>query len=301
MIVKDEQIMKLLFLIFIFCGSAFGSTYRLNGSDMIGHNYSITAVKGDTLSVIAYKHDVGIIELKRANPHIRRLKTGDVVVIPKQFILPPKKYRSGVVLNMAELRLYYFTKDKQYVFTYPVSMGRVGWRTPSATTKVIKMKEEPTWHVPPSIAEHHLERTGKALPKYILPGPDNPLGTRAMYLGLPKYLIHGTNKPSSIGQYVSSGCIRMYNHDVEELFKFVSVGEKVTIINHKVKVGIKGNDLYLEAQPKVKTNKPTTPLNFVDLEEEIYQMGGGRYYRINWDKVNKVINQNTGIPEKVSY
>ena len=293
--------MKYFLLILVLCSSVFASTYRFNGSDIIGQNYTVVASPGDTLSVLALKHDVGIIELKRANPTISRLKVGDVVIIPKQFILPPQEFRKGIVLNMAELRLYYFSPNGQFIFTYPVSMGRIGWRTPSASTTIVKLKEYPTWHVPESIAAHHLEKTGNELPESIPPGPDNPLGTRAIYLGLPKYLIHGTNAPSSIGQYVSSGCIRMYNQDVEQLFMFVKPGDPVTIINHRIKVGVKDNQLYLEAQPKVKTNNPTTPLNFVDVEEEIYQMGGGKVFFINWDRVKEIIKENSGIPEVISY
>lgn len=299
---RISTIFRVIFYCFALFGvSSFATTFMLDGSDLVGYNYTIVAKRGDTFSKIAVEHDIGIIELKRANPHIGRIRVDDTVIIPKQFILPPTEYRKGIVINMTELRLYRFSSDGNLVMTYPVSMGKVGWRTPSAETSIVNKKEYPTWYVPKSIKEHHLKLTGKELPDFIPPGPKNPLGTRAIYLGIRGYLIHGNNNPSSIGKYVSSGCIRMYNRDVEEVFETVEVGERVTIINHKFKIGVKNGVMYLEAQPKVETNRPSTPLNYIDIEEAIYQHGGGKTFRINWKKVKQVIKQSTGIPEKVSY
>lgn len=289
-----------LFLASLQC--AFAATYLLpEKGDIIGSNYTITAQKGDTMSSIAYRHDVGIIELEQANPGIYRPREDQRIVIPKQFILPPKEYRKGIVLSMSELRLYFFPKDSPFVMTYPVAMGREGWRTPTTKTYVIKKAADPTWYVPESIAEHHFESTGIKLPDEIGPGPDNPLGPFAIYLGTRGILIHGTNNQSKVGQYVSSGCIRMYNTDVAQLYKLVNKGTHVTIINHQYKLGSNGKDLYLEVHKKVKLNAPISPLNSVNLNELIYQHGGGKRIKINWDQVNKMVKKPTGLPEKISY
>lgn len=278
------------------------ATYLLpENGDVIGSNYTVTARSGDTMSNLAYRHDVGILELEQANPGVYRLKEDQQVVIPKQFILPPKKYRKGIVLSMSELRLYFFPKDSPFVMTYPVAMGREGWRTPTTKTYVVKKAADPTWYVPKSIAENHYESTGIRLPDKVLAGPENPLGPFAIYLGARSILIHGTNNQSKVGQYASSGCIRMYNTDVQELYKLVSKGTPVTIINHQYKLGQNGMDLFLEVHKKVKLNSPVSPLNSVNLNELIYQNGGGKTVRINWDKVNKMVKRPSGLPEKISY
>lgn len=278
------------------------ATYLLpDKGDIIGSNYTVKARSGDTMSKLAYRHDVGILELEQANPGTYRLKEDQLVVIPKQFILPPKKYRKGIVLSMSELRLYFFPKDSPFVMTYPVAMGREGWRTPTTKTYIVKKAADPTWYVPKSIAEHHLESTGIALPDQIGPGPENPLGPFAIYLGARSILIHGTNNQSKVGQFASSGCIRMYNTDVQELYKLVSKGMPVTIINHQYKLGSNGRDLYLEVHKKVQLNSPVSPLNSINLNELIYQHGGGKDLRINWEQVNKMVKKPSGLPEKISY
>lgn len=290
------------FLIIMLLQPILAATYLLpKDGDVIGSNYTITAKEGDTMSSIAYRHDIGIRELEQANPGIYRLKVDQKLTIPKQFILPPKKYRRGIVLSMSELRLYYFPKDSPFVMTYPVAMGRVGWRTPTMRTSVVKKTADPTWHVPKSIAEHHYEATGIHLPETIGPGPDNPLGPFAIYLGAKSILIHGTNAQSKVGQFVSSGCIRMYNSDVQELYKLVKIGTRVTIINHQFKLGKLGNNLYLEVHKKVDINSPISPLNTINLNEMIYQYGGGKNIRINWNRVNAAVNKPSGLPEKISY
>lgn len=289
-------------LLFTMIGYTNAATYLLpENGDMVGSNYTITARAGDTMSSLAYRHDIGILELEQANPGVYRLKEDQRVVIPKQFILPPKKYRKGIVLSMSELRLYYFPKDSPFVMTYPVAMGREGWRTPTTKTYVVKKAADPTWYVPKSISEHHFESTGIRLPDKIGPGPENPLGPFAIYLGARSILIHGTNNQSKVGQYVSSGCIRMYNTDVGQLYTLVEKGIPVTIINHQYKLGSDGRNLFLEVHKKVKLNSPVSPLNSVNLNELIYQHGGGKNIRINWDKVNQMVKKPTGLPEKISY
>lgn len=163
------------------------------GDDIIGQNYTITVQIKDSLTAIREKHDVSYEELIEANPAINfyKLKVGQKVIIPKQFILP--KFRRGIVINIPELRLYYFTPDGKNVYTFPIGLGREGWRTPIAAAQVVSKNEDPVWYVPKSIRDYVLNKTGEELPTSVPPGPKNPLGKYALYLSLNGYLIHGTN------------------------------------------------------------------------------------------------------------
>ena len=271
--------MKLYNILFIFCLSMlltacmtthdtvsgheahamYNSTYPLSqNTDIIGRTRTITVKRGDTLTNIAGRYGVGMQEMVDANSSVtdktRQLTVGEQLIVPTQYILPPKKYREGIVINVAEMRLYYFSLDGRYVSTYPVSLGREGWRTPLGSTYVYRKQPNPTWNVPESIRKYYADK-GEVLPKQVPPGPDNPLGHYAIYLGMQGYLIHGTNAPWNIGKYVSSGCIRMRNHDVEELYYQVNKGTPVHIIYEPHKAGWANGKLYLESHTPVTDNE----------------------------------------------
>ena len=108
--------------------------------------------------------------------------------------------RFGIVINLGEQRLYYYPRPGE-VLTYPIGVSRDGYETPLGTTHVTRKKENPTWWPTRSAREED-----PTLDKVVPPGPDNPLGTHALYLGWPAYLIHGTNEPFGIGRRVSRGC-----------------------------------------------------------------------------------------------
>lgn len=265
---------RLFFTIPFFISSCFAAVYDIPmHSDVVGHVVTVHSGKGDRLATIAKDYEIGILEMQRANPtrsHKKRLKAGTSVVIPSQYVLPPKMFRDGIVINMTELRLYYFPKGKHIVYTYPVAMGRSGWRTPTKTTFVKSKTKSPTWHVPDSIRIHALDTTGRILPETIPPGPKNPLGKYAIYLKERGILIHGTNNPSSIGQLVSSGCIRMFNSNVKELYHMVQKNTPVHIIHHANKVGInaKGHVL-LESHPPVHAIDTNKPHDYLNLDEKL--------------------------------
>lgn len=202
------------------------------GSNVVGEMKVVTARQGDTLNRIAMRHGVGYNEIKRANRQLRRkkLRAGTEVVVPTAYRLPNAS-RKGIVINLAEMRLYYFP-NASTVVTYPVAVGKSGWATPQGYTRITQKKRNPTWTPPKSIIKEAAKK-GKKLKKVYPAGPNNPLGTRAMRLGLPGILIHGTNKPWTIGQRRSHGCIRMRKRDVESLFNMVHVGTPVKIINKK--------------------------------------------------------------------
>lgn len=210
---------------------SFALTYELpNQGNIIGEVQEIEAKPGDTLVSLAEKYGIGIGHLIQANPHLKnqKLKSGTLVVIPSRFILPDMP-REGVVLNLADMRLFYYHPDKNWVSTYPVGVGRQGWATPLGSTAIISKKKNPSWHPPDSI-RREAENKGTTLPTVVPPGPHNPLGQYALYLGLTGILMHGTNQPSSIGSRSSHGCIRMFAADIEELFSLIPIGTTVKII-----------------------------------------------------------------------
>lgn len=225
----------------------------LPGSDIVGAVQTATVQYGENFSEIGQKFDVGYHELCEANPNINpeHPDAGTAIIIPTQYILPPGS-RRGIVINLAELRLYYFHNGQALVTTHPISIGRREWETPLGGGRIIEKVKNPTWHPPASIRAWY-EAHNKDLPAYIPPGPDNPLGKFALKLSIPGYLIHGTNNVTAgIGVRSSSGCIRMLPVDIESLFYKVSVGDPIRIIHKPYKIGRYKNRVYAE------THEPLT-------------------------------------------
>lgn len=276
------------------------ATYPMppKGNDVIGHLMTVRAESGETLNDIGDKYGIGFHEMQEANPSLSQneLYGGEEVIIPTAFVLP--KYRKGIVINLAECRLYYFTKDGKSVLTYPVGLGRKGWRTPTTSTTVIRKSTNPSWTVPSSIHSYVYEQTGKWLPNIVPPGPENPLGPYAMYLGTNGYLIHGTNQPWSIGKLISAGCIRLYNDDVAELYKHVTTGTPVRVIHQPYKAGWNNGRLFLEAHVPVALSEPPSELNMISAERSILDATHNGT-DIAWDSVRQIVEQQNGIPEPI--
>ncbi|HEY8510095.1 MAG TPA: L,D-transpeptidase family protein, partial [Steroidobacteraceae bacterium] len=220
------------------------TTYEIDpeGPPVFGSIEQIQARYEDTLPDLARFYSLGYEEIIRANPGLDPWLPGEgaIVTLPGRRILPPGP-REGIVVNLPEHRLYYYPKRKkgepQKVLTYPVSIGKMDWRTPLGETRIVGKQKNPTWFPPESVRKEHAAR-GERLPRAVGPGPDNPLGEYAMRLGISpgSYLIHGTNNPIAVGMAVTHGCIRMYPEDIRELFPLVPVGTKVWLINEPVKV-----------------------------------------------------------------
>ena len=230
------------------------------GQDVIGALTTIQARADDTLLDIARRHGLGYEDIVRANPKVDTWLPGEgtEVVLPTRFVLPPGP-RSGVVLNLAEYRLYYYPKpdgdEPALVMTYPISIGRMDWATPLGRTRVVAKARNPAWYVPESILKEH-EEAGDPLPRIVPPGPKNPLGTRAMRLGIPGYLIHGTNRPAGVGMRVTHGCIRMFPEDIDFLFDEIAVDTPVRIINEPVKIGWDGDAIVMEVHRTLESAPP---------------------------------------------
>jgi len=223
--------------------------------DVIGQMSTITASSNDTLLDIARRYDLGQNEILLANPSVDRWLPEDnaVVVLPNRFILPNVEERTGMVLNLPEMRLYYFPEpeagETPIVITHPISVGRMDWETPLGKTSIITKKKDPDWRPPQSLKDEAIAEGNEPLPDIVLAGPDNPLGRYAMRLGIPGYLIHSTNKPYGVGMRVTHGCLRMYPEDIERLFEDIPVGTPVHIVNQPIKLGWLAGSLFVELHP----------------------------------------------------
>lgn len=239
---------------------ALATTYDLPVKDsrIVGNLQYHMVKKGESMAQIAKQYDVGFLALMAANKGVDPFlpKAGYVLTIPSQIILPDVDYQ-GVVINLAELRLYYFEPNQHTVSVFPVGIGRIGRDTPVMKTAISQKRAHPTWTPPQSIRAEY-EKKGKTLPAVVPAGPDNPLGNYALRLayGDGTYLIHGTNKNFGIGLRVSSGCIRMEPKNIKWLFNQVHTGTKVRVINDPVKVSLEpDHHVYLEAhEPLTRSN-----------------------------------------------
>ena len=226
--------------------------FRIDADDdVVGYVQRVLVGKDDTLPDIARRFDVGYEEMVTANPGIDAWIPGEgrEVVVPTQFVLPAAPHE-GVVVNVAEMRIFYYPPHKkgeaQAVYTYPIGIGKVGWNTPEGTTKIIGRQKDPVWIVPKSVRDEHA-KDGDILPAKVAAGPDNPLGQYEFRLQWPSYLIHGTNKPYGVGMRSSHGCMRLYPEDIAMFFDLIPIGTKVTVVNQPYMFGWRDGILYLQA------------------------------------------------------
>ena len=297
-----KPISSLLLVLVPFAGSGALELSIDPGSGVVGTTQVITAKYEDTFVKLARQYNLGFEELKQANPDVDPWLPGEgtQLVLPTQFVLPSAP-RQGVVINLPELRLYYYPEnDPGRVITHPVSIGRMEWQTPLGRAQIVAKAEKPAWYPPESIrAEHAAD--GRPLPRVVPPGPDNPLGDYAMRLSIPGYLIHGTNKPSGLGMRVTHGCIRMFPEDIEGLFGIVPIGTPVHIVNQPFKLAWSANGYYLEAHPPLEEENvdgawAMTQLTraFVAATEE------GQGSSFDWGLAELAVEKLRGVPEFVS-
>ncbi|WP_210399135.1 L,D-transpeptidase family protein [Steroidobacter denitrificans] len=271
----------------------------------------ITHVQGeDTLSDIARRFNLGYEEIVRANPGVDPWLPGEgrAIVLPTQFVLP-KAPREGVVINLAQLRAYYYPRRRkdevlQTVITHPIGIGKVGWSTPLGTTKVTLKQRNPIWIPPASVRKEHA-KAGDPLPARVLPGPDNPLGAHKLTLGWPSYLMHGTNKPYGVGMRSSHGCIRFYPEDIAQLFEAIPVGTKVTVVNQPFVFGWHGDALYAQAFPILEDDGRKHPNEASVLMNAAITDGMWKKIKeygavVNLARVDEVVEQARGIALPVS-
>ena len=220
------------------------------GSRMVGQNaVHVVEDNGGSLEAIAKKYNVGFLALLQANPGVDPYvpRPGSVLTIPLQTLLPDAP-REGIVINLAELRLYYYQPGTNSVTVYPIGIGQLGGDTltPTMVTTISDKRANPTW-TPTANIRARYKANGIDLPAVVPAGPDNPMGHHAIRLAAygGVYLLHGTNADFGIGMRVSSGCIRLRDGDIETLFRQVTPGTKVNIINTPIKASVEPNGVRL--------------------------------------------------------
>jgi L,D-transpeptidase ErfK/SrfK len=221
--------------------------------DVVGELTTMTTTYEDTFAAIGNDKSLGYLELVKANPEVDPWLPGEGtrITLPGQYILPDAD-REGIVINLAEYRMYYYSGGSVQV--YPVGVGSEDNPSPLTDAKVTMRLESPAWYPPASVRAEY-EANNEYLPRMIPPGPDNPLGSFALVLSAEGYLIHGTNKQFGIGMAVSHGCFRMYNEDIERFVYMVDKGTSVQIVNQPVKIGLDGREVWLEVhRPDEKLN-----------------------------------------------
>ncbi|MGB5606439.1 MAG: L,D-transpeptidase family protein [Gammaproteobacteria bacterium] len=272
--------------------------------DVVGRPMYAPAHPHETLLDVARRFDLGQNEILHANPGVDRWipQEGSVVSIPGQYILPDAE-RSGLVLNLPEMRLYYFPKPARgaapVVITHPISVGRMDWETPLGRTTIIAKQRDPAWHPPKSLKDEAAV-DGVILPDVVPAGPDNPLGRFALRLGVPGYLIHSTNKPYGVGMRVTHGCIRMYPEDIETLFDAIPVGTPVQIVNQPVKLGWFADMLYMEIHPALEEHTDNPGNDLQTAFNMIAEFTRDRPVTINARAVRIAVQEQNGIPLPIS-
>ncbi|EME8858188.1 MULTISPECIES: L,D-transpeptidase LdtE [Enterobacter] len=273
------------------------------GSRLIGQNQTYTIQEGDNkLQAIARRFNTAAQLILETNNTIAPVNPapGTVITIPSQMLLPDTP-REGIVVNLAELRLYYFPPGENIVQVFPLGIGQLGLETPVTTTRVSQKIPNPTWTPTAGIRARSLAQ-GIKLPPVVPAGPNNPLGRFALRLGVGngEYLIHGTSAPDSVGLRVSSGCMRMNAPDIKALFGQVRVGTRVQIINEPVKFAVEPDGKrYIEVhRPLAQVegeNPQVAPISHSeDFATFVSQSGSDKAL------IDKALSRRAGIPVAVS-
>lgn len=272
--------------------------------DVVGGIQTTQTHAEDTLLDVARRYGLGYEDITLANPDVDPWLPGDgtTLTLPTRFILPGGP-REGLVVNVAELRLYYYPPpragQKPTVITHPISIGRMDWSTPIGMTRIAAKVHNPTWYPPRSVRDEHAAE-GQILPSAVPPGKDNPLGEYALKLDIPGYLIHGTNRPDGVGMRVTHGCIRMYPENIKSLTALVAVGTPVRIINEPYKIGWLDGRLFLEAHPPLEEDAAASDQDLTRLTELYVAATRTRPASINWYRTQKIFREAQGIPLSMS-
>jgi L,D-transpeptidase ErfK/SrfK len=256
---------------------------------------------GDTLPDVARRHDLGYTQLVAANRGVDPWVPGVTrLLLPSFYLLPDAPHR-GIVINLAEERLYFYLPGGRAVITFPVGIAVDGKTTPLGTTRILAKQARPTWFPPASI---HAERPW--LPAAIPPGPDDPLGAYALFLGWPGYLIHGTNKPDSVGRLVSHGCLHLYPEDIAELYRLVPVGTAVTVVDEPVKLQWVGAALFAEIHPSIaqdaalETGDAPPAAMPAGLRARVEAALGDHPATVDWPAVERAGSARNGVPVQIA-
>lgn len=281
--------------------AAVAQTFQLPPQDtsIIGDLEYVSSTPTETTPSLAHKYNLGQNAVIAANSGVVEngvLPDGEHLTVPTQFMLPPLA-RNGIIINLPEMRMYYFPKGSNTVMTFPIGIGKIGKTIPLANASITRKTVNPTWIPPEDIRAFNREQ-GIELPHAMGPGPDNPLGPYAIYLSLPTFLIHSTIFPESIGRRASFGCIRMNEDDIKEFFPIVTAGTPVTIVDMPNKVAWDNGSLYLEAHPPLEERSQLVTLNgVVDSIEKTLPHNQVTF--VDWQLVSYLAEQPDGLPHEI--
>jgi L,D-transpeptidase ErfK/SrfK len=270
---------------------------------VVGNSQTRKIGPNETFLDIGREYDVGYNELIAANPHIDPWvpDLGTELIVPSEWVLPKGDFE-GLVLNIPEMRLYYYVPSPReggkssMVITYPVGLGRQEWQTPQGGFRIRGKTRNPAWVIPESIKVERLR--DKGLNDSVIPGgdPENPLGRYRIELTLPSYAIHGTNKMGGIGMQVSHGCVRMYPEDIAAFFPVVQIGSAGRFVYQPIKLGVRRGRVMVEVHEDIYG---VAPWPWLLAQELIDEMGLERY--VDTRKLEAAVEASSGIPTDVSY
>jgi L,D-transpeptidase ErfK/SrfK len=256
----------------------------------------------ETLHDIARAYDVGFVELRAANPGVDAWAPpeGFPLLIPNAHLLP---YDAGhrIVVNIADMRLYYFERDGGGVRSWPVGIGRDAHETPLGVLPVTERRKDPVWVPTPE-----MRAEAPNLPAAVPPGPNNPLGDYAIRVGWDGVNIHGTNKPDGVGRRLSRGCVRLYPEDIETLFELVELGDEVRIADEPAKFGWVDGELFMEVHPfgpdadEIEMGRPIDPEPLPYLDSYVAYAAGPELHRVDWTQVRLLERTRSGVPGQIS-
>lgn len=288
------------------CQSALAVTYPLppEGSRLVGSTLNITVPKDNHLPLEAFaaQYGQGLSNMLEANPGVDVFlpKSGSTLVVPQQLILP-NTVRQGIVVNVAEMRLYYYPPGSGTVEVLPIGIGQAGRETPRNWVTTVERKQEaPSW-TPTANTRREYAKRGENLPAFVPAGPDNPMGLYAIYIGR-LYAIHGTNANFGIGLRVSQGCIRLRNDDIKYLFDNVPVGTRVQIIDQSVKYTTEPDgSRWIEVHEPLSRNRAEyesdnkVPLPITPALRSFIQGAG-----VDVNRANATLERRSGMPVNIS-
>jgi len=294
---------KTLSVIFLLVSSnAFASAYLNPSKDqsVIGNIQYHSVQSGDALTHVAQQYDVGYNAIEQANPQVniaKGLSFTTVLKLPTQHLLPNQP-REGIIVNLPEMRMYYFVPGTNKVVTYPIGIGKIGKTIPITKAVITRKTKDPVWVPPDDIREFNLAQ-GIVLPQIMPPGPDNPLGPYAIYMSVPTYLIHSTIFPESVGKRASFGCIRIYESDIKDFFPSITSGIPVAIINSPIKVGWQHDRLYMEAHKTLEEHNGAFESTLPGTVRLIGNLTQNQDTLIDWQAVSFLENTRDGLPHEI--
>jgi L,D-transpeptidase ErfK/SrfK len=263
---------------------------------LVGRLQHHRTVEGENLLEIARQSGLGFREVRDANPTIDEWEphAGVDLLLPSRFILPRSSNR-GLIINVPEMRRYFFPTDalvgeRVPVLTWPIGIGAEEAPSPVGAFAVKSKDENPTWVVPASI-----QRTMDHPVSVVPPGPDNPLGAYRIRLSIDLYAIHGTNDPWTVGRLTTHGCIRLYPEDIETLYPLVDAGTPGEIVYQPVKFGEAKGRIYVEVHQDVYRMYPDLEAHAFDV---LAQSGLGA--RVDSEQVRAAVRGKTGVPIDVT-